>query len=1567
MDIDPIIAKIEASRKELLDLGLRNPLLNYRLLKSRGVEIVDEIPSAVFDILVNKERSMSFLPRKDDDRDYELGQPQDDTDPGTPARRHIDNRLQTNETSDQLQSRLLKTHHTANTVIQEQGVNTLFIGLGMVEWYEADASHIPRRAPLILVPVKIERRAARSRFYVQYTGEELGANLSFIEKVRADFHMDIPGLPDDEDLDVDKYFSDVLLRVGEKKRWSVDRTSVVLGFFSFSKLLMYRDLDVRIWPEGSGPLESDAIRALFGCGAEAGFKEPAPAIGEEGHLDEHLRPEDVHHVVDADSSQALAILDVSNGRNLVIQGPPGTGKSQTITNIIAEAISQNKKVLFVSEKMAALEVVKRRLDDLDLGDACLELHSHKTTKGAVLDELKRTLARGRPSIERLDDDFIALGRARDSLNEYAKAVNSPVGDTGVTPFDAFGLRMRVCSLDRDGNPLRRPAADGIDSWTRLEFDEKRSVVAHLQDCLARVGVLKDHAFWGSGLRVVLPSDTDLLRESIGAATESLESLVHAASSLGGLMRLSPPQGGAQAERLQHTSKHLIGAPNLRGVNLGASEWKDRRNDIRELRESGTQWARLHDEYDSILIPDAWGANVWDIRRTLDTTGRRVFRFLSLKYRRAKEQLAMMCKGELPGDLDGQLTLADAIIEERQLRQAIDRLSPAASAALGGLWREERTDWEAASLVIDWMLELFAGIDEERFDPGIVIALDEGLEIGGLPESLKRYRDALDTYRGCVKDVLNALEMDVEKRFGHPDGLAALPFQEQGYILAGWSSRMYDIQDIAAVNNALAVAQEKGLHALVELAEEWPNMAVRLTDCFDLARYDGIVRRAFSERPALASFDFSIQETRLEDFRRMDSLVLDHNRVRVARTHSQGLPNHSGAGQLGALRREFEKKSRHLPIRRLMNRAGNPIQAIKPVFMMSPMSIASYLEPGGVNFDLVVFDEASQVKPVDALGALIRADKSVVVGDDRQLPPTNFFDSITQTEDEEDENSVTTDIESILGLMRTAGCPDRMLRWHYRSRHESLIAVSNHEFYNNDLVVFPSPDSSRQSSGLKYHHNPNSVYDRGKSRTNRIEAEQVATAIMEHAQQHPDLTIGVAAFSTAQMQAILDELEKMRRQDTSCESFFGAHPEEPFFVKNLENVQGDERDVIFISVGYGRDANREVSMNFGPLNKDGGERRLNVIITRAKRRCHVFTNLHADDIRLGGPGSAGLRAFKMFLAYAESGNLPTDMPEASKRDMDSPFQTEVVSRLRSLGYEAHEEVASGGKFVDIAIVDMDRPGRYLIGIECDGASYHSSRSARDRDKIREQHLKGLGWRLHRIWSTDWFLNPDRELKRAVKAIEQAKAAQPADHAVGSRARPEINRIEADQEPSELSVPAYETAQPYVDTGWYELHDVPTRHLHKPITKVVRVEGPIHVSEVRRRIAEAVGIARIGHRIKANLDLAIHYTARQEEIVRKGDFLWMASMERPVVRDRSGLPQSHKKIDLVASQEVAEAIKIVAKRSLGIDRTDVAAEAARLLGFRSASKNIRTHIDRVVETLIKSGDIVTSGDQIMTAGR
>ena len=1557
MTLDPIIAKIEDSRRELLDLGLRNPLISYRTLRAKGVEVTDANPVAVFDVLVRGGRTMSFLPRPDEDE------------PDRPDRSRSDNRLQTQVSSTELQRRLRNTYYTSNTLIQEQGVNTLFIALGMVLWYESEASENERWAPLVLVPVSLERTSVRAGFRVRYTSEELGANVSFMEKARTEFGISIPDLhdeseEDDEDIDLEAYFRKVKHKMKGQKRWTVDASSVVLGFFSFSKLLMYRDLDLENWPSGSGPLESNILRALFGDG----FLEPEPAIGDDDHLDSHLRPTDVHHVVDADSSQALAIHDVSNDRNLVIQGPPGTGKSQTITNIIAEAISQNKKVLFVSEKMAALEVVKRRLDELHLGEACLELHSHKTTKKAVLDELKRTWDLGKPNVEWTKDDFASLSRVRNGLNQYAEAVNTPVDNTGISPFDAYGEIMRIQEYQGSGigTPLPRPRIEGIDSWSRPDFERKYSVVSDLQNNLKPIGVLKDHIFWGCKLRIVLPSELDSLKESVSTVLQSLGALEDASQSLCTAMRLSVLGNAVPVERLLSTAEHVVVAPSINGINLGTSEWKSREDDIERLRDAGIRWSGLHAEYDLRLKPDAWDADVAEIRDNLSKRGLFPI-FLRPGHRRAKKQLSMLCSTALPDDIEGQIAITEAILEDGRLRKTISHLSPVARVVLGRLWRGADTDWKSVGPVIDWTLNLYRGIDAGKFDPRIVDSLyHHALDTKDILGQLTRCRTSLDSYRNCSQALQQSLEMDMEKRFQNRDGLARLAFEEQEQILEKWLSSMEEIQDIAAVNSAMADAEKEGLHAVTRLAEEWPDASDRLVDCFEKARYERIVSRAFEERPALKGFNRIRHETQIEKFGEMDGLALDQNRARVALAHHEGLPQRGGPGQLRVLRREFEKKRKHLPIRQLIAQAGNAIQAIKPVFMMSPLSIATYIAPGSVRFDLVVFDEASQVKPVDALGALMRAGKAVVVGDDQQLPPTSFFDAVTHIDDDDDaEDSVTADIESILGLMRTEGCPSRMLRWHYRSRHESLIAISNREFYENRLVVFPSPDSGKHDVGLRYHHLADSIYDRGGSRTNRKEAKEVAKAVMEHAREHQDLTLGVAAFSSAQMQAILDELEMLWEQDTSFESFRNAHPEEPFFVKNLENVQGDERDVIFISVGYGRDTNGHVTTNFGPVNRDGGERRLNVIITRARRRCHVFTNLRADDINLGNNRSIGLRAFKIFLAYAESGNLPSDMPIASGRDMDSPFQREVVSRLRSMGYEAHEEVASGGKFVDIAIVDPERPGRYILGIECDGAAYHSSRSARDRDRIREQVLKGLGWKLYRIWSTDWFMNPDRELKRAAEAIEQAKATSDPVRPAEKEARRDIQRTDSEEAPSELAVQPYKLAEPVLRIAPYELHEVPPSRLVKPICEIVRVEGPVHVSDVRRRIAEAVGIKRIGAKIKPHLDSAILYAAQQNKVVRRGDFLWVRGMRRPAVRSRDALPPSQKKIELVSPEEVAEAVKIIVKCSYGIGRTEAAAEAGRLLGFKSVSSNIRAQIDRVIETLIGNGDLRADGDQIEAA--
>lgn len=402
------------------------------------------------------------------------------------------------------------------------------------------------------------------------------------------------------------------------------------------------------------------------------------------------------------------------------------------------------------------------------------------------------------------------------------------------------------------------------------------------------------------------------------------------------------------------------------------------------------------------------------------------------------------------------------------------------------------------------------------------------------------------------------------------------------------------------------------------------------------------------------------------------------------------------------------------------------------------------------------DEASQLRPEEALGAIARGAQLVVVGDPKQLPPTNFFDRMVDSTDEDDEDSstATTGMESILDICQQLFTPVRSLRWHYRSQHESLIAFSNHHFYKN-LVVFPSPYANSGRLGVKYRYVRDGVY---QDRQNLQEAQRVVDAVLQHMLKHPEESLGVVTLNQTQRELIEELLDKKLK-------FFGEGAEFidkwvsagwPFFVKNLENVQGDERDVIFISTTFGKAAGTDtVRQNFGPISRAAGWRRLNVLFTRSKRRIELFTSMVAEDIVVDEKSPLGTRALRDYLDFAKRGVLVTT--DAGVREPDSDFEISVANVITSLGYEVKPQLGVAGYFIDIAVRNPDRPGEFLAAIECDGATYHSGISVRDRDRIRQDILESLGWkgRIYRIWSTDWFHNPREETQRLRAFLEERR--------------------------------------------------------------------------------------------------------------------------------------------------------------------------------------------------------------------
>ncbi|SDW85002.1 AAA domain-containing protein [Alicyclobacillus hesperidum] len=1609
--------KLQEARRDLLDLTLRNNMLNFRLPKSQGVYLDHQPIDEVYKRLVGERLSLNFfatvLENKVPDEAVldgeaensektegtQAGAPDDGSQvQGTVAGGELT--LSAPYTANQLNKRLLNTFRTARTSLEEQGANTLFLAMGFLEWYESESSDKPLMAPLVLVPVTLERDTARDRFTVRYSEEEVVANLSLQYKLKIDFGIELPELEVDDERSLSAYIDSISETVAKQERWIVHADRLLMAFFSFGKYLMFRDLEADLWPDVANPLNHDILASLL----VEGFREEPSDIDELARLDDTLPLTDMQTVMDADSSQLAAVVDVARGRNLVIQGPPGTGKSQTITNVIARAVLDGKSVLFVAEKMAALEVVKSRLEKVGLGAACLELHSNKTNKRQLLTELERTWQlRGTAGVPETNELEYKIQRSK--LNEYIDVLHQPMGGSGVTPYIAMGQLIR---WQERMIAERWPAFDVDTNWTRELFVERRDFLRDLQAFLKEIGVPVEHPFWGCALT----------ETPTGAHHEALVSaLTHAVNAVGELaarwenakVSLSIQGGDAwpEVDAAVQVLRLLSTVPDLAGVDVRDTAWADFATWVDTVKAMQSVY-ELKAKYETLLLADTWTKDLAPVRTRI-LAHQSFFGRMSGEYKSARAQ-AMACLRSPQKQSEAEmLAWLNDVIYVQQTQERVMQHEVTLAKLLGGKWRGVDTDWKMCAEIVGWMVNLQQLCMRGEI-PGWVVDLLVRPDIreaatGTLAILEPAVAEARSTVRVAVEK-LQYRRTDVERgetttnglnggseTAGLTDSIAADDEQ-----LRRWQGELDTLSGIVRWNLFTRRCDKVGLGSVVHAAASWRYAGDSLVDAVTYRWYEALLQVVFKQHPTIAEFAGNAQWGTVERFRALDEEMTRITQKLAAAAHLQRIPSReSSGGELGLLRREMQKKGRHMAIRQLLARTGHAIQALKPVFMASPMSVATFFPPGSLHFDLVVFDEASQVQPVDALGAIIRGRQLVVVGDSKQLPPTNFFDAaVDDEEDPEDTDVHTSDMESILSLCVSQGMPERMLRWHYRSRHESLIALSNAEFYDGRLILFPSPERKSTTKGLVLHRLEDTAYDRGKSRTNRLEARAVAQAVMEHARAFvngdTDETLGVVALSSTQAEAIEDEVDRLRRANPSCEPFFAAS-DEPFFVKNLETVQGDERDVIFVSVGYGRDKDGYLAMTFGPLGKAGGERRLNVLITRARVRCEVFTNLRSEDIDLHRAKGEGSRVFKAFLRYCETGKL--DLPHSTGREADSPFEEAVRDELVRLGYQVDVQVGSAGFFIDLAVVDPDAPGRYLIGIECDGATYHSSRSARDRDRLRQQVLEGLGWTLHRIWSTDWFRDRKKALAKLVAAIEEAKVrakresleqterpkrantgfvesstlaeeASSADAMATSRPR----HSEAVQEIQASAAGA--VTEPYVAATLHipplgvELHEVAIGQWANWIAQVVEIESPVHVEVVVRRIADACGIKRIGKRIRATYGNAVRYAVSQQLVKMDGDILLSPSLDTMPIRSRADVPTYEKQMEYIAQSEIAAVMMALIDRAYGYSEESLIVDTGRALGFSRVTQDMRDILSRVFASLQNSGRVRLEGVNYVRAG-
>ncbi len=1864
-----MLKRIENWKCRLIDLSKRNNLLYFKQSKRGNLVITSPEAKNVFGKLVTKQNHLEFwMPAEEQEAVIENQKNGSKKVQLLKVEPPTANQLVCEGLNRKDLDGILKSlHRRSLSDYRERGVRILHAAFGMLVWKDIITSE-EVRSPLIMVPIELSKENIRKPFAVSVpqVEEEAVLNPALQVKLKNDYKIDLPPLPEEWESDsLTNYYNEVN-KVVATQGWKVEPT-LVIGLFSFHKLVIYNDLDT------NAPIiiRHPMIRAIAGVKDTRLVQENLP---EEKDVDKIENPENTFRVLDADSSQRVAIDYALKGQSFVMQGPPGTGKSQTIANIVAECIAQGKSVLFVSDKMAALEVVYKRLSDVGLAHFCLELHSSKANKQEVVAELKRCLdeqlINGKlPSVH----DFEKLKQLRYQLNEYVTALHTKqpmlqksayevlgeLASLQKVPFVQVGLVNPASLTPQKMHEFEEMMAHLKTVWqvveeaefpwrgyrgNRYNLEIRSELTSQLEQVISTINSLRmestnyaqqlgleapptlDKISWLIGVSNLLtesprpeahwvtnPKVDQLISEAntyygviqecqtnrnkllerynnsfftlmldasaeLEHALSTMDTIIVASSIKDGellrkretlltLARNTPITSHKWAAKCQILT-NLFGLPNEnltpeRVAQLGriaalcfaedkpeqrwfdaaffqqtqeiAKKAKDAYQEYNTLRAQLKQdytdklldldleeFAKRYNGYQGALKVLSPGYRRDQKEIALVTHQGKVPKTILkdlLDARKAKalkaeteayEQQAQSCFGRYYAGYDTDFQKLDKAIENtkevfklvagpnvpesltkllsstafppQEIRQATNELGESMEkwnqlvnelatiipahlpnsnlsiqqTPLANLeeWANETT--RQLSPLYDLTREIMYSVNRE--EPSNYSQLIQDLK---LSESVRRkeaeFLNEKETLQGKFgfrfldlstnwPEIISVLQWvkKVQGYFGEisiPEAFAQIAYQgstaapprmemmrlyeatprvmsnlelrfETGALYNG--QKLQDML-LEAIHNKVKALRDRvdDLQIFIDFKETKSRFALsnldaffnRLVDqsptgaelisVFRRGAYQEWINNLYSMDLRLGRFRRENHEQLIAEFRYLDQelIRLSSNRVIEAANgrKPQDVLIQATDSEVNTLLKEASKKRRLMPIRNLLQKIPHILPRIKPCMLMSPISVSQFLDSEAMKFDLVLFDEASQIVPEDAICSIFRGRTIVVAGDNKQLPPTSFFQK--SLIDDVDWDEMTDDdievFDSILDECLGIGLPVKTLRWHYRSRHEDLIAFSNNYFYDGTLVTFPSAEANHHALGVKLAYVPDGIYDRGGKRNNIKEAEAVADLVFEHFKQYPKKTLGVVTFSIAQMETVEDAIDRRLNENPEFEQFFREDRLEGFFVKNLENVQGDERDVIMFSVGYGKDTTGQMAMNFGPLNKPGGERRLNVAVTRAREKTIMVTSIKASDIDLNATKAAGVAILHHYLDYAEKGPETLELKE-SKAGYVSLLEEDVAQEIRAMDYKVDTQVGCSDYRIDMGVIDPANPGRYLIGVECDGPTYLSSTSARDRDRLREQVLNQLGWKIHRVWAPAWVARRESEARKLKEALQQA--CQPVEKKAIKEAKEEPKKEENPRKETVIKVQfgglekigipykvhllkaTYEkhikvpiTKYPYTQLQKNEFHFPANRAQQtRLLAELVKAEGPVHFDYAVERLAEAWGLKRTSPKVTQAVKEAMEPLIREHKItVRNGEFLWPVDIvDVPVRVPVANAPESKRLPEHIPPEEIENAMKQIAQYSLGIGAESLITETGKVFGFTHTGEKIKEIMTATYQKMLRERKLINTND-IVTA--
>lgn len=1522
----------------LLDTGKRNNLINFKDTKASTVEVLLPSSDALFK-KIDGPASFEVFDPKMTEKDPEYKQNQFESSESAEVSNKKTAFLSQYSGKVKRQNQLLLYNATANPLtalknidkkarafIEETGVNVAYMAFGFIHWKESDSSNYIFRAPILLVPVQLEQASALESYFIKSTEDDIIVNPTFAYKMEAEYGVK---LPDYNDENLTDYLEKVKHLI-KKLQWTIT-SECKIGIFSFLKINMYRDLK----DNAATILSNRNVRQLLG--------EPVDTEENKENTDATAQISDplieLHSVVDADSSQIEAIELAKSGKSFVLQGPPGTGKSQTITNIIAECLSDGKKVLFVSEKLAALNVVYEKLDQAGLSEFCLQLHSHKANKKEVIADICHTLRTKKSIISSKADLEIELKKkAERQLDAYATELHRqrPVIEKSLYQlYEAYAALRFMPDVEW--------TVPQLSSKGKMYLTETMPLLEQYVDYIPSIGYdYRKNPWYGYVNQDTSYQAKSDVKNNFSTVVQLLQTLIPLQNEISEKYRIHCSSIDDAhiwntffnfAATSQVITPSLLDRAHFNEVNPVLNKLQTLSSDILNYR------AELNTTFNNDIYKLDGSAYYKKLTKQFSGT---FSRFFNTEYKQLISDLRSCKKDGKKPSYSEAVAMTEHLSYYQQKCMEYNETDAPIKSFLGPAYKGVETEWS----YITEQLSTLKSIISNNISFGTLGSYSDFIsEQSFFADYAQNLKEA---FAACNVEVLNHTAGYFDKK------VLNIYSADCPSVLLRLNSCLHEIDKLdnwCHFRNLISKLDDKQVVSYIAVAISYNIEPKYVVGSFQKQFYCQWIDLILSETPVLSAFNRISQDKAIRTFSVKDTEQFEINKAKIRAELSAKRPSLdmiAPGSALAILLREGEKKRKQKSIRSLLTETGELIQRIKPCFLMSPLSVSTFLAPNSVHFDVVIFDEASQIFPQDAIGAIYRAKQLIVVGDSKQMPPSNFFNASIEAEDSDEETGDVTDFESILDLCSTS-MQQLRLRWHYRSRFEQLITFSNKNFYDNDLVTFPSAKADAPGIGVDYYH-VDGIFDR-KSHTNRKEAEFIVNLIYQNIDKYPDRSLGVVAFSISQ-QDLIDKLLSKRRQDTPEKEFFFKHDrKEPFFIKNLETVQGDERDTIIFSVAYGIDVQGRLLHNFGPLNRIGGERRLNVAVTRAKCNVQLVSSMHYTDIDLKRTSAEGAKILREYLDFAENGEiaLERNVNVNPFEQFDSDFELEVCDFLCSKGFSVDTQVGCSGFRIDLGLKLPDS-SNYVLAIECDGATYHSSKNARDRDRLRQEILERMGWKFYRIWSTDWFRN---------KSVEQLRLLEAATDAIKNpmeiEAKP-VNSMSAETF-EEVAVEKHFEFPPYKAADVYQLSNQYLPHDFKGMVKaILEVEAPLSEELLLKRIVWCFGREKVTKVVQRAYEQQM-FGYQRYGIIRKNGFLYLDNKKKIQFRKSGDIEREIKQI---APEELAAGMLEILKQNVSADKNGLYHSLAAQCGVTRVGKAINEAMDSALHILNNS--IIIDDEQI-----